>query len=214
MSGLNNTTLIKFIKACWDIFEGPYSNELDERIAIEINGQHGVYVHQSFGSLAKVVEILNLKQSEQVLIPTFPYISSVEQILRKHAVPTLIKTDAYSWNISAKLLAVELQEDMRAVIAVNITGSESEILKMIELAIKYRTTIILDDTTQNALAMSKKQPGSFDNVLVLNFYQESSQDIGARSVALCDIRLLQKVRGCCGTTLFRSDSSSFLKVLI
>ena len=204
-------TLTDVIRTRWSEFDGPFSNKLDEALALELDQRHGVYIEEIYGTIGKVADSLELRPHDEIFFPSFPFIPNIEQVINLGCRALLLNSQNYTWNLRADEITEKISDRTKAVIGVGVIGLENEINTLIETASKHDITIILDDTKKDPFDTRFKPTGSFDNLRILNFYKGDVNLQEDCSLFLSDVRLLKKARGCCGTTLFHLSSNSYLK---
>jgi len=204
-------TLTDLIRTRWSEIDGPFSNFLDEALALKIGQRHGEYIEEFFGTIGKVTDSLELRPHDEIFFPSFPFIPNIEQVIDLGCRALILKSENYTWNLRANEINEKITDNTKAIICVGVTGLENEINALIETASQLDITFILDDTKRDPFDTRFMPTGSFDNLRILNFYK---RDVNLRkncSMFLSDVRLLKKARGCCGTTLFQLSSNSYLK---
>ena len=90
---------------------------------------------------------LDLKQGDEVIVPTFTYVATAEVIALLGLVPVMIDVDKDTFNITAKLIEAAITPKTKAIVPVHLFGQSADMESIMALALKNNLYVI-EDTAQ------------------------------------------------------------------
>ena len=106
-----------------DIETGPgFVSQLEETVSVLHEVPHAVAVSSGTAALEVLVRSCGIGPGDEVLVPSYTYISTASAILNNAAVPVFCDVDPVTWNIEPALLSEKLTDRTRAVLVVHFAG--------------------------------------------------------------------------------------------
>ncbi|WP_200901209.1 DegT/DnrJ/EryC1/StrS family aminotransferase, partial [Nostocoides japonicum] len=91
---------------------GPYVAEFEERFAARVGARHAVACASGTAALHIAFLVLGVRSGDEVWCADFTFVGSVNPIAYIGATPSLVDSDAATWNLDPALVVAEL--DRRA----------------------------------------------------------------------------------------------------
>ena len=92
--------LLKCLKDGFISSSGPFVKEFEKKFAKRVNRKFAISVSNGTAALQLAFESLNIKKSEEVILPSFTIISCILPVIRSGATPVLIDSDPVTWNMN------------------------------------------------------------------------------------------------------------------
>lgn len=190
MIGNEKAYLSDCIDSGWISSEGPYVVRFEEAVATYVGRKHAVSVSNGTAALDLALSCLNLKEGDEVILPTFTIISCITAILRAGAVPVLVDCDPVTFNMNPKEVASRVTARTRGIMVVHIYGLPCEMDALEKIASENELFIIEDAAEMIGQTYKGKKCGSFGKLSILSFYANKTITTGEGGMVLTDDTLL------------------------
>ena len=130
----------------------------------------GIAVANGTAALDIAVEVLGIKENDEVIMPTFTIISCLGQIIRKKAKPVLVDTDPSTWNMDISQIEAKITIRTKAIMIVHIYGLPVDLDPVLTLAKKYGLKVIEDAAEMHGQTYKGRSCGSFGDISTFSFY--------------------------------------------
>ena len=114
--------------------------------------------------------MLNVGPGDEVIVPNFTYIATVNAVVRSGAKPVFADCNKENWNINAKEISKLINNRTRVIIAVHIYGSICDMYKILEVAQKNNLYVIEDTAEALGSSLYNKKAGTFGHVSTFSFF--------------------------------------------
>ncbi len=148
---------------------GPFVNEFEEKFASYIGSKKAVSTQSGTAALHIILYELGIGKGDEVIVPSFTFIASINPILYVGATPVIVDMDPVTWNINPEEIKKAISKKTKAIIPVHVYGSVSNIGEIINIA-RERGIYVIEDATESLGATYKnKQTGSFGDFGFFSF---------------------------------------------
>lgn len=195
LNGNEKKYLIECIDTGWVSSEGPFIKRFEEAFAAKVGRKYGVAVSNGSVALDTALIALDLKPSDEVIMPTFTIICCASAITRAGANPVLVDADPLTWNMNVSEIEAKITPKTKAIMVVHIYGLPVEMDKVLRLAQKYNLKIIEDAAEQHGQHYKRRPVGSFGNISCFSFYPNKHITTGEGGmIATDDTNLAERCR--------------------
>ncbi len=108
-------------------------------------------------SLELAALLAELKAGDEVLLPSYTFVSTADAILLRGAKPVFVDIDKRTFNIDANLLEEKITKKTKAIFIVHYAGIACDMDKILNIAKKYNL-IVVEDAAHGVLAYYKDKP--------------------------------------------------------
>ena len=162
--------LYECIDTGWISSEGPFVKEFEQKMSAGVNRKYGIAVSNGTAALEVAVQALGIKEGDEVIMPTFTIISCAMAVTKAGAVPVLIDSDLYTWNMKVEEIEAKITFRTKAIMIEHLYGLPVEVDKILELAKKYNLKVIEDAAEMQGQTYNGKPCGSFGDISTFSFY--------------------------------------------
>jgi perosamine synthetase len=146
--------------------QGPKVQELEKKLALLIGKKKAVAVSSGSAALHLALLALDVKESDEVIIPSYVCSAVLNAVNYTGAIPVIVDIDPLTFNISVEATKRAMTRKTRAIIVPHMFGCPAEIDKLSDLGIP-----LIEDCAQSIGANFKGQrAGSFGLLSVFSFY--------------------------------------------
>jgi len=156
----------------WISGEAPIIYEFENRLKKKFNVSHAISVSNGSDALDLCFAAIDLKEGDEVILPTFTIISCVAEIVRRKAVPVFVDSSEKNWNMDISSIQGKLSSKTKAVLVVHTYGLPTDIISIQNLLAKQENKIFLieDAAEAHGQTINEKPCGSFGDLSILSFY--------------------------------------------
>lgn len=152
------------------IASGPKTKEFEEQFAKYVGTKYALATTSGTTALHLGLLSLGVKKGDEVIIPSFSFIASVNAILFCDAIPKFCDVDKQTFNIDVKQLEKLITPKTKAIMPVHLYGMAAEMKQIEEIAEKHNVSIIGDACQAHGASLHGKMVGSFRDLECFSFY--------------------------------------------
>jgi perosamine synthetase len=175
---------------------GPKVLEFEQKFASYLGMKHAVAVNSGTSALHLAIRALGIGPEDEVITTPFSFVASTNCILYEGAHPVFVDIDPATMNLDTAQLERFLEEYcefdaragalfdktngriVKAIVAVHVFGLPCEMDRLLELASKYRLSVIEDACEALGAEYHGQCAGTFGDVAVFAFYPNKQMTTG------------------------------------
>lgn len=165
---------LEYVTEClrtgWISSEGRFIGEFEKRWADYCGMRYGVAVSNGTVALQAAIACLDLKQDDEVVMPTFTIISCAQAVTYNSGLPVLVDVDPRTWCMDAGQVKAKITSRTRAIMPVHIYGHPVDMDPVLELAKKYNLIVIEDAAEAHGAEYKGHKCGSMGDMGCFSFY--------------------------------------------
>lgn len=170
LDGREKELLIECIDSGWISSDGPYVKKFEDGFAQFIGVTHGVAVSNGTAALEAALFAIDLKEGDEVIMPSFTIISCAIAALRFGAKPVLVDIEPVTWNIDVELIESKITSRTKAIMAVHMYGHPCDLDPILTLAKRYNLKVIEDASQVHGAFYKGALCGSIGHISTFSFY--------------------------------------------
>lgn len=186
LDGMEKEFLIRCIDTGWISSEGSFVREFEQKFAESVGRRYGVAVCNGSAALEVAVRGLDISAGDEVIMPTMTIISCASPVVRAGALPVLVDSDAYTWNMDVARLEEKITSSTRAIMVVHTYGLPVDMDPVLELAGKYGLDILEDAAEAIGQEYRGRPCGSFGRLSIFSFYSNKHITTGEGGMIVTD----------------------------
>ena len=186
----------KYLNECidtgWISSEGPFIKKFEDGMASYVGKKYAIAVANGTAALELAAVALNLKEGDEVIMPSFTIISCAQAIVKAGAKPVLVDSDLHTFNMKVEDIEARITPRTKAIMVVHIYGLPVDMDPVIALAKKHKIKIIEDAAEVHGQTYKGKMCGSFGDISIFSFYPNKHITTGEGGMVLTDDEALAK----------------------
>ena len=186
LNGNEKKYLCECIDTGWISSEGPFVKEFEQKMSASVNRKYGIAVSNGTAALEVACQALGITQGDEVIMPTFTIISCAMAVTKLGAVPVLIDSDIYDWNMKVDEIENRITKRTKAIMIVHIYGLPVRVDKVLALAKKYNLKVIEDAAEMHGQTYNGLPCGSFGDISTFSFYPNKHVTTGEGGMVVTD----------------------------
>lgn len=160
--------------------------EFEKSLSFKFNRKHVICVSNGSTALDLALNLLDLKDGDEVIIPSFTIISCLSAVLRTNAKPVFCDIDPDTWNMTLDTVKERYSSKTKAVLIVHTYGLPTE-AKLIEEFCEEKGILLIEDAAEaHGQNDEGKLCGSFGQISTMSFYANKHITTGEGGAVLVD----------------------------
>jgi perosamine synthetase len=135
----------------WYRGAGDVVNQFESAYAELTGAKHCVAVANGTSSLITSLAALGVGPGDEVIVPPYTFIATVNAVLLHHALPVFVDTDPETFQIDARKVEAAITDRTVAIMPVHLGGSVADLDAILEVARKHKLPVV-EDACQSHLA--------------------------------------------------------------
>jgi dTDP-4-amino-4,6-dideoxygalactose transaminase len=129
-----------------------------------------VGVANGLDALILSLKALDIKEGDEVIVPSNTYIASVLAVSYVGATPVFAEPDIRTYNIDPRRIEDKITSHTKVIMPVHLYGQACEMGKIMTIAGKHNLFVVEDNAQSQGASFNGKPTGSFGNVNATSFY--------------------------------------------
>ena len=125
--------------------KGPEVAAFEESLSKYLNVNHTIGCGNGTDALQIAFMALDLKPGDEIIVPAFTYVATVEAIALLGFTPVMVDVDKNSFNISIVELEKAITPKTKAIVPVHLYGQSADMEPIMQIAEKYNLFVIEDN---------------------------------------------------------------------
>ena len=160
------------------IASGPKTKEFEGEFAKYVGTKYALATTSGTTALHLGLLSLGIKENDEVIIPSFSFIASVNSILFCNATPKFCDVDGKTFNIDVEKIENLITKKTKAIMPVHLYGLSANMKEIQKIADDHDILIIGDAAQAHGTALNGKMVGSFGNLECFSFYPTKNMTTG------------------------------------
>jgi len=169
-----------------------YQAQFEEAFANYVGRRFAIALPSCTAALHLSLAALNLKASDEVIVPEATWIATSAPISYVGATPVFADIDAQSWCLDPRSFEAAITPRTRAVIVVNLYGGMPDMDEIIEVAARHGIAVIEDAAESTGSEYRGRRAGSFGLASVFSFHGTKTLTTGEGGMLLTDDEALYR----------------------
>ena len=189
----------KYVTECldtnWISANGRFIDEFEKKFAEFCNVRHGVSCNNGTSALHLALAAIGIGQGDEVIVPDFTMIASVNAIIYTGAKPVFVDADKETWCIDPAKIEEKLTKRTKAIMPVHIYGHPCDMDRIKEISKKRGIRIIEDAAEAHGAEYKNKRCGSLGDVAAFSFYGNKIITTGEGGMVVTDdVKIAEKAK--------------------
>lgn len=203
------------IESEWVSTAGPYINKFEDNLASYVNAAGAVAVQNGTAGLHIALQLMNVGQEDEVIVPTLTFIAAVNPVKYSGAEPIFMDCDdslcmdpekllnfcSEECNfVNGKLINKKTKKTIKAIIVVHVFGNMADMEAIMNIAKRFNLSVIEDATEALGTYYEKgqyigKYAGTIGDVGIYSFNGNKIMTTGGGGMIVSnDLPLLNSAR--------------------
>ncbi len=193
LSGNEKKYVNDCIDSSWISSKGKYVKLFEEAFSRYIGTKYGISVSNGTVALQLALLMLKIEAGDEVIVPTFTYIATVNAIKYIGAVPVFVDSVDSTWQMDSNNIKEKITRKTKAIIAVHLYGHPCDMESIQILCNKYNLYLIEDCAEAIGSEYKGIKVGNFGNIACFSFFGNKTITTGEGGMVLTNSNTLYKI---------------------
>jgi perosamine synthetase len=168
--------------------------EKEDGFAFYTGTKKAVAVSNGTVALHLALLALDIKEGDEVIVPTFTYIATVNAVKYVQAIPVFADCDRATWQIDCDDIEKKISPKTKAILITHLYGHPCAMVRLKRIADKAGLFLIEDCAEAIGSRIDTRHVGTFGHISTFSFYGNKTITTGEGGMVVSnDIGLLDKV---------------------
>ena len=154
----------------WISSRGKFVEQFEKEFAEFNNNDHALTVSNGTVALHLALMALGIKQGDEVIVPTFTYIASVNAIRYCGAQPVFCDSRFEDWQIDTNAVEAKINKNTKAIMVVHLYGHPCDMTAIMKIAKKHNLFVIEDCAEALGSKHRGRNVGTFGDISTFSFF--------------------------------------------
>lgn len=178
LSGREREYVLDCVDTGWISSIGKYTERFEQLIANYTGSRHAAAVSNGTVALHLALHCLDIGPGDEVIVPTFTYIASVNTIAQTGATPVFVDSRPGDWLVDVEDVRRKITPRTKAIMAVHLYGSICDMPALEALAREHGIKIVEDAAEALGSTLHGKHVGTFGDIGTFSFFGNKTVTTG------------------------------------
>lgn len=194
LSGNERHYVDQAVTSTWISSRGEFIDRFEAAFGHVVGNPHVSTVCNGTVALRLALHCLDLKPGDEVIVPSFTYIASVNTIVQAGAVPVFAEVREEDWLIDSADVARRITPRTRAIMPVHLYGAVCDMDALHSLAQSHGLALVEDCAEALGSTWRGRHVGSFSDVATFSFFGNKTVTTGEGGMVMArDAEMLRKL---------------------
>ena len=195
LSGNERKYVLDCVDSSWISSIGVYIDRFETAVAQRTGAKHAIAVTNGTVALHLALHCLDIGPGDEVIVPSFTYIASVNTIAQTGATPVFAECRASDWLLDVDDVARRITKRTKAILPVHLYGSAVDMLALMDLADRHGIAVLEDCAEALGTTLNKRHVGTFGRIGTFSFFGNKTVTTGEGGMVICnDDALAERLR--------------------
>lgn len=186
LSGNERAYVLECMDSTWISSLGTFIDRFERAVAELTGARHAIAVCNGTVALHLAIHCLDIGPGDEVIVPSFTYISSVNTVAQTGATPVFCESRASDWLLDVDDVARRITSRTKAIMAVHLYGHPCDMPALMALAERHGLAVIEDCAEALGTTLGGRHVGRFGAVGTFSFFGNKTVTTGEGGMVICD----------------------------
>ncbi len=169
-TGKEKEYVLECLDTGWISSKGRFVSKFEQTFSEFIGGGYSASCANGTVALHLALMAVDIKPEDEVLVPSFTYVASVNVIMFCNARPVFLDSDPKTLQINIDDIKHNINSKTKAIIVPHLYGMMTEMDRLMDIATKYNLKVIEDCAESFGSYYNSKHSGTFGDIATFSFF--------------------------------------------
>jgi perosamine synthetase len=179
----------KYVNDCldstWISSKGEYINKFEAKFREFTQSKFASTVANGTVAIHLALLALGVGEDDEVIVPSFTYIASVNAIVYTGAKPVFVDCNESDWQIDVNDVRKKITNKTKAIIAVHLYGGSCDMKAIIDIAREHNIFVVEDCAEAFGTTLNNIHVGNFGDIGTFSFFGNKTITTGEGGMLTC-----------------------------
>src|SRR6476620_5021135 len=184
---LEEQALIETLRSSmWYRGSGQQTKKFEEAFRNLTGSRHCLATANGTSALYVALNALGVEPGDEVIVPPYTFIATINVVLRQHALPVFVDTDINTFQIDAKKIEAAISPLTKAIMPVHLGGSACDLDKILSVSRKHGIPVIEDACQAHLAEWRDRKVGTYGKAGCFSFQASKNLTSGEGGAILTE----------------------------
>ncbi|MFA5125914.1 MAG: DegT/DnrJ/EryC1/StrS family aminotransferase [archaeon] len=179
------TEVTQVMKSTW-LTESTKTAKFEEMFKDLTKAKYAYAFSNGTATLFTALKTLGIGEGDEVIVPSFTFIATINVIIVAGAKPVLVDVDKNTFCINPDLIEEKITSKTKAIMPVHLYGQAADMEKIMNIAKKHNLFVIEDAAQAVGVKFNDKHTGTFGDYGSFSFYGNKTITTGEGGMLVTD----------------------------
>jgi perosamine synthetase len=186
LAGREREYVLDCLDSTWISSAGKYLDRFEAEFATFCGTQFAVTCCNGTAAVHLALLAAGIGPGDEVIVPTFTYVASVNPIVYVGATPVLVDSEAGSWNLDPEAVEAAITPRTRAILVVHLYGQPADMDRVMATARRHGLVVIEDAAEAHGATWRERVVGGIGDFGTFSFYGNKVMTTGEGGMVVCN----------------------------
>lgn len=170
LGGNEKLYVMECLEKNWISSHGDFIPRFERAFAEKVGAKYGVACSSGTAALHMALASLHLKPDDEVILPSFTMIATINAVMYVGAKPVLIDACPRTWNLNVEKIAAKITKKTRVILPVHIYGHPADMDPILDLAEKHNLVVLEDAAEAHGAFYKGRIVGNLGDMGAYSFF--------------------------------------------
>jgi len=170
----------------WYRGNGQQTKKFEEAFRNLTGARHCLATANGTSALYVAVNALGIEPGDEVIVPPYTFIATINVVLRQHALPVFVDTDINTFQMDAKKIEAAISPLTKAIVPVHLGGSACDLDNILSVSRKHGISVIEDACQAHLAEWRGRKVGTYGKAGCFSFQASKNLTSGEGGAILTD----------------------------
>jgi perosamine synthetase len=132
------------------------------------------------------INALGVEPGDEVLVPPYTFVATINVVLRQHALPVFVDSDLETFQMDARKIEAAITPRTKAIIPVHLGGGTCDLDAILPIARKHKIPVIEDACQAHLSEWRGRKVGTYGETGCFSFQASKNLNAGEGGAILCN----------------------------
>lgn len=185
LSGNEREYVLECLDSTWISSKGRFIQDFEAGFANFVGVPHSASVCNGTVALHLALLALEIGPGDEVIVPSFTYIASVNAIRYVGAIPVFCDSLPDTWQLDPVDAERRITPQTRAIVAVHLYGGACDMPSLVELCAEHDLKLVEDCAEAIGTRLHGRHVGTFGDIATFSFFGNKTITTGEGGMVVC-----------------------------
>ena len=158
------------VASTWISAKGEFLDRFEREFPRFVGSRHGIATCNGTAAIHLALAALGIGPGDEVIVPTFTYVASVNAITYTGATPVFVDSEPDYWNLDPELIEAAVTERTKAIEVVHLYGHPADMDPVLEVARRHGLAVVEDAAEAHGAEYKGRRVGSLGDIASFSFF--------------------------------------------
>ncbi len=181
------------LKSSWISSKGAYIKKFEKKFSDFTKIKYSISVSNGTCAIHLALVALGIKKNDEVIVPSFTYVATVNPILYTGAKPIFVDSNPENFQFCLSEIKKKITKKTKAIICPHLYGNMPNMHELCKITKKQKIFLIEDCAEALGSYFNKKHAGNFGDIATFSFYGNKTISTGEGGMVCTNNKNLAKL---------------------